>query len=328
MNRFKSLLNLLPIVFFFTLGSPSISAQKPIELNGYMGVQGGELFNYKIELFPVAPQHWEGYSYTYSNIQNIVKATISVHIIGDSIFNIQEHQLIYNKGFKSKATICLLNASLGIDAQKKEIKGSILTRTDIQQSLCSGGTLTFIQEKEIQQLFENTILKEAEQSRSVTKAAPKPNPSTVANAKLQQHFQNKAQKEEFEQQKQKRQAERNALQQPEQKEITEGKAHIIKVKGDPIDFFIWDGGKIDYDQISIYVNNQVILEKYTLTAHLKKLTIPIDQPQVSIKILALNEGNEPPNTADIVVKDGTNVHHILSYNVKGKFAEIILVKDE
>lgn len=308
------------------LGSNIPFAQDPIIMNGYMGIQGGELFNYKIELYPPTDGIWEGYSYTYSDQKNTVKATVTVQLQGDSLFKIKEHQLIYNRGFKSKATICLLNATLNISANKKEITGPILTQTDIQQSLCSGGTLTFVQEKEIQQLFQLPAPKPSISSTPAT--VQKANPSVIANTKLQQHFQTKAQKEEFELQRQKRQEERKAAEKPEQKEITEGKPHKIKVKNEIIDFFIWDGGKLDYDQVSIYVNNQELLRQYTLTASLKKFNISMEQKEMSIKILALNEGNEPPNTADIVIKDGNEIHHILAYNLKGKFAEIILIKDE
>lgn|SRR5690554_559771 len=324
---------------FFIGSSFFYSHAQPIELVGYMGVQGGELFNYKLELKPTGPQKWEGFSYTYDHPQKVVKAEVKVALSDDGkTLHVKEHRLLYNHGFKSKATICLLNASLSINEEQSEIKGAIITRTDIQQSQCASGSLTFIKEKEIAQLFQtNSVETTPVASSPNTQRTPRASNEQIkrinspngqkANAKLHQHFRTQAQRDEFEAQRLKRQEARIAEQKPVQQEITIGKAMQIKVAQDTVSFFIWDGGKIDYDQVSVYVNNQLVLDNYTLTSAPKKIDIPIDKDRVSIKILAINEGNEPPNTADITVKDGKVLHHILSYNTRNNYSEILLIKE-
>lgn len=335
----KRIKNFLLLSIFY-IGSSFfyLNAQPPIELIGYMGVQGGELFNYKLELKATAPQKWEGFSYTYDQPHKVVKAEVKVELLEDgNTLHIKEHKLIYNDGFKSKATICLLNANLTINQKQTEIKGPLITRTDIQQYQCATGSLTFINEQEIAQLFQQGITQTPETSNQTASKTPNTAGEQIkrinapsgdrANAKLQQHFRTQSQRQEFEAQKVKRQEARLAEQKPVQDEITIGKAKRINVKEDVVSFFIWDGGKIDYDQVNVYVNDKLILEKYTLTATPKKLDIKMDSPQVSIKILAINEGNEPPNTADITLKDGKTLHHILSYNNRNNYSEILLIKE-
>lgn len=347
----KKKLNLLLLSIFFIgssflLGKSISFAQETVELQGYMGVQGGELFNIKLELYQEGPNKWSGFSYTYDQIDKAVKAAIDVEIAADrKSMTIIENQLIYNHGFKSKATICLMLADLKVNEDYSELKGSLETRTDIQRSLCARGTLTFMQKEEIKKLLLGTK-KEIKEEAPIAVASvepvattPKKEPGTqpiatkpggpngnISKAKLSNHFKSKEQQNEFRARQEERRAARLAENKPEQSEITEGRPIEIIIENDEIEFFVWDGGKIDYDRVSVYVNDEKVLDNYTLTAQPHKVVIPAMGKRTVVKILALNEGGEPPNTADIAVKDGKDVHHILAHNTISKYSEIILIK--
>lgn len=325
---------ILIVTYFISFNNNSLTYAQSIELEGYMGVQGGELFNYKLELEATGVNSWGGFAYTYeaSKPNNAVMATVTMEKVAlENKFIIKEIELLSNNGFKSKATICLLQAEVFYTDKQDELKGKLITRTDLQQSYCAGGTLTFIQSNQIKKLFQ---IQENDNKLVQTNNTPgKGNVKRIgspqgieAHSKLRSHFRDQEQREAFAAAKEERRKQREAQAQPIQEEITDGKNIEIEIKNDTISFFIWDGGKIDYDRVNVYVNDLKILDNYTLEKKPKRVIIPINNAKTSIRIEAINEGNEPPNTADITVKDGDELHHILAYNNKNKSSEIILIK--
>src|SRR5690606_10648109 len=94
------------------------------------------------------------FAYTYEIKGKDVKATVVA--IVDSVtktVSIQELDIIYNKGFTSRAVICLLESQLKID-DNKNLSGNILTKIDGGAGLpCSKGSLTFSNQQEINELF-------------------------------------------------------------------------------------------------------------------------------------------------------------------------------
>lgn len=324
----------LIITFFISFNNNSASYAQSVELEGYMGVKGGELFNYKLELEAISTDTWGGFAYTYeaSKPNNAVMATVTVkRVPSENKFIIKEVELLSNNGFKSKATICLLQAEVFYTEKQDELKGKLVTRTDLHQSYCAGGTLTFIHADQIKRLLQEP--REEKASLQTNTPSEKGNVKRIgsprgieAHAKLRSHFKDQEQREAFAAAREERKKQREAQAQPVQEEITEGKNIEIKIKNDTISFFIWDGGKIDYDKVNLYINNNKVLDNYTLEKKPKRVIIPISNEKTSIRIEAINEGNEPPNTADITIKDGEELHHILAYNNKNKYSEIILIK--
>jgi hypothetical protein len=90
--------------------------------------------------------------------------------------------------------------------------------------------------------------------------------------------------------------------------VSPGKTVELNIPATDITMEVWDNNKIDGDMISIMVNGQTILNKYTLTAIPKVLDIHLNDNQTNIiQITALNEGDEPPNTARIKLRAGNAV---------------------
>src|SRR5690606_1546136 len=108
-------------------------------------------------------------------------------------------------------------------------------------------------------------------------------------------------------------------------EITEGKDKIYEWVSDTIIFEIRDGGKIDGDVVSVSFNNNIVLHNYTLTKGVKRILLPLSGKEVdAITIIAGNEGNEPPNAADIMLQDGDRLYEIIAHNKIGKKANILI----
>ena len=108
--------------------------------------------------------------------------------------------------------------------------------------------------------------------------------------------------------------------------ITEGVQKIIDWITDTCVLEVWDGGVIDGDVVTILYNDIPVLTNYTLEKKHKRLRIPITKKTSAITITAIDEGANPPNTADILLIDGDMRYKVTAYNSKGKKAVIVLNK--
>ena len=91
---------------------------------------------------------------------------------------------------------------------------------------------------------------------------------------------------------------------------------------------IYDNGQIDYDSVSLFLNNKLILSKSMLTHKAIRLTIDLD-PNLEyneLSMLAENLGMIPPNTAALVIYDGKIRYETLLTSDLSKSATIKLVK--
>ncbi len=106
--------------------------------------------------------------------------------------------------------------------------------------------------------------------------------------------------------------------------ITEGKDKKITFTTRQCTLYIWDGGVIDDDVVTVLLNGREILTNYVLTAEKKTLTIPLTEKTNTITIVAGDEGTAPPNTAQMLLTDGTEQHKVTAYNKKGKTASVVI----
>ena len=92
----------------------------------------------------------------------------------------------------------------------------------------------------------------------------------------------------------------------------------IPIRGtDTIRVVLYDNGEIDGDSVSLYMNNELILQHLRLTAEPKELLVPIDKslPVNRLVLFAENLGRLPPNTA------------LMEVTVHGKTYELFLSTD-
>jgi hypothetical protein len=95
--------------------------------------------------------------------------------------------------------------------------------------------------------------------------------------------------------------------------ITDTKGKEFLVSSNKVKLTIWDKGKVDGDMITISLNGKIILEKYVLTAQTKIIELTLDNIDINtIKIIALNEGTLPPNTAAIKIETTLEQYPILT----------------
>lgn len=93
---------------------------------------------------------------------------------------------------------------------------------------------------------------------------------------------------------------------------------VIHVKSNKIKVDLYDDGDIDNDIISVYFNRSLIVDKKSLTANAHSFLLDIVPGKTNELILfADNLGNIPPNTALMIITDGTSRHEVrLSADMK------------
>lgn len=93
---------------------------------------------------------------------------------------------------------------------------------------------------------------------------------------------------------------------------------VIEVKSNKIKVELYDDGEIDNDIVSVYFNNALVVDKRSLTAQAHSFTINLVPGKANeLVLVAENLGNIPPNTALMIITDGTARHEVrLSADMK------------
>ena len=299
---------LFSLFLFYTL--PAI-AQQPTAyiLKGYLGVAGGESFTYRLE-FKDSAGFINGYSYTYMWEKNEIKATIAGTIDRDKkTIAFRETGIVYNHGFESNTTICLLDAVLTyhMDGISMVLDGSFKS-SDAGNVYCGRGSLSFTGNTVIDGLFAKRELANTNTAKPTPHLPSKPAKQTPMRI-VYDTTRNKT-----------------VIAPPvavisvsTPKKITTGTEAVYEWNTDLINLSIWDGGRMDGDVVTILFDDQVIAKRYPLVTEQKNFSFPLtDKNMHTITIIANHEGSELPNTADIMLMDGEKKYRVVAYNAISK----------
>lgn len=92
----------------------------------------------------------------------------------------------------------------------------------------------------------------------------------------------------------------------------------IQVKSNKIKIDLYDDGDIDNDIVSVYFNKDLLVDKRSLTASAHSFLLNVEPGKTNELVLfADNLGSIPPNTALMIITDGTTRHEVrLSADLK------------
>jgi len=311
-------LSCLFLLFLACCGAKA-AAQHQYQLKGFMGVQGGESFTYRLELKDSVRNLLSGYAYTYLDEQHDVKAYVTAEVYASrKAVLLKEMYIVYNHNFKSQALICLVEAMLEYTDKEKTLSGPLNTMTAGQGADCSRGSITFMAPAEIEHLFNPTAQAspQADTSAAQQPVATRPKPArrviydTVRKASPVAAAVN---------------SKPPVHKQPDN--ITEGKDKTLLWQSDKVILDVWDGNNEDNDRITILFNGAEVLKDYVLTKQKKRLELPLGGNELNIiSIMAINEGGDPPNTANLQLDDAGTTYNIIAHNTIGKNALIKIRK--
>lgn len=92
---------------------------------------------------------------------------------------------------------------------------------------------------------------------------------------------------------------------------------------------IWDAGTVDGDIVNITLNGKDLLSSYSTVKKQKEIVLNLTEKINTIKITALNEGSEAPNTTKIKLSDGKGeTIDLLSSLVVGEEVTLVFYKEK
>lgn len=307
----------LILCLLFVLVVPVAKGQQAqYHLKGFMGVQGGESFTYKLDLKDSVRNLLSGYAYTYLNEKNDVKVYVVAEVDRSAkTLLVRELNIVYNNYFRSNAIICLVEALLTYNNAEHSLSGPLITMTAGNGADCSKGSITFANAGELDQLFNPRVT-------AITTAIPENKPAVKPSAKPVKIIYDTLPKTRPAATANPANIEKKA---PES--ITEGKDKSYPWHSEQIVIEIWDGNNVDNDRITVWLNGNEILKNYVLAKEKKKLVLPVGGNELNIiTIIADNEGADPPNTANIMLWDNEIPYEVIAHNTVGKKALIKIRK--
>ncbi len=79
----------------------------------------------------------------------------------------------------------------------------------------------------------------------------------------------------------------------------------LEVNSSVVTVTVWDKNRVDGDEISLYLNEELVLEKFTVSKNKKEIVLNLKPGKNILVMHALNLGRVPPNTAGLKINDGT-----------------------
>lgn len=108
---------------------------------------------------------------------------------------------------------------------------------------------------------------------------------------------------------------------PEEKELI----NAVRVKSKKVTVKIWDEAREDGDIVSVFLNDTRIKKELTVKKSEYVFTLELEEGINTFRLLAHNEGENPPNTAALLIDDGAEEHKRVLSSKKDEFAELQIV---
>lgn len=82
----------------------------------------------------------------------------------------------------------------------------------------------------------------------------------------------------------------------------------VKVTSSTVTITLWDDGKEDGDIVSVWINDKLVLDNYTLTNAGQTFNFQIQAGNNKLILFAINEGTVGPNTAAITINNSSTIN--------------------
>lgn len=282
------------IIFFSTLFSFSFPFNETQEFIGTIQLSDKTIITYKLQFEEYEEGKIKGKSITDFSGAHRTESTIKGRIDrSKKSISFEEVENVTTKSDYPTEDFCyvhLYNAKIKLGKRKSIIQGHFFSRYK-NGDICVEGDIYLIGEEQ----FFNKMEK-----LSNRKIVPKKNREVVKKVMA----------------KSKANIEDVVLRDGEQVSITTLKENI-QLK-------IFDNEYEDGDQISVSVQDSIILENYVVKEAIKTIDIPLVDASTRISIKAENDGRIPPNSASVLISN-TNLDKPLKIKLnKGKEAVIVV----
>lgn len=285
---------LLFSTFLFSQSKNEYQFMGGLKLNG----KDDQVISYKI-VFTENEGIVKGYSITDLGGDHETKNLISgKYSSKTNSFQFREESIVYTKSKIKKESFCYVNYSgkLNLKASNPKINDEFVGLFQ-NKSKCVNGIIQLIGTKKIYELI-NKVNKKIQKSKKIDSATKdKVNPIKMLDSVNTNVLRSKQNLQMF-------------------------------TKDSKVVFEVHDAGVEDGDMINIYIDGKLFLENYIVKNKPKSFEIELNKESVLIEIEAINEGEAPPNTSDIVIKDSVNELKTITKLQKNNRTSIEIVKLE
>jgi len=301
--------NFLTLFLFFLFFTQTIIAEDFSEFVGKISTKKGQVLSYKIVYKIMENNTIEGYSLTDIEGEKLTKSRIlGQYNPSKKTLSFKETGNAFTKTGDDESTFCFIVAD---NLNIKKINGKTLIIGGFKGVYPSGkvgaeGYIILIEsstKKEIKLVANSTKPKIQNTTNSAAKKEIKTlNVADGDTAAIKQAI--------------------KSLSENQKLVLMSNEKLLIECSKTDLYLDVWDGGYVDGDSISIYLNNKILQKNILLTKARKtfKLTAPAES--FNLKIVALNTGTRGANTASCEVKDQNNVRQFSSNLNKGESFDI------
>lgn len=275
-------------------------AQDQYEFLGVLRLNGNktEVISYRL-VFIENKGVISGYSvtdlYGQHETKNVIEGTFNK---SNNTIQFRESDILYTKSKIGPESFCYVNfqGKVNIDKTNAKIDGDFKGMFE-NKTKCIDGTLTLVSLKKIEKTVAQVTKKMDKSKKIDNETKEKFNPLRMLDS-----------------------LRINKLNRDENLNVF-WKSNKLKLQ-------VWDSGQEDGDIINLYHNDKLILKNYTLVNKKIDLDIQLSPNENVFRIIAVNEGDIAPNTAQIQLIDGKRVFELMSNLKKGESATISIIKNQ
>ena len=234
----------------------------------------------------------KGYSLTNIGNQNETKSKLSgIYFKSDKSYQLVETGIIETKSKTDTNSFCFIKMQLFEKGKlgNKRLEGNF-TASLKNDSICTEGKILLIPKKKIEKKLKKIEKKLKKIEKKISNDLP---------------LRNK----------------RNTI-------LKSGDEHLLYCKNQIIKIEISDADLEDGDKIEVKINDNVILDNYTTTKKIKRITYKIVKEETNIYVKSISDGESPPNTSVVKIIDGENVNPIIAEMKKNQTVKIKLVYEK
>lgn len=295
----------LLLLLFFPICA--IAQVSDIVFLGTVSTSDGQVFSYKLQ-FTDSEGSIRGYSITDvmgpNETKTLIRGTIDKR---QKQIRFRETRVLSTK---TKITskddfLCFINGSLKVTSKKGTtiLKGSFTGYKEDGKTECSSGKLMLVSAKDVMDILMKKDIKPDSITKKVLASEPEGRKTTTSPVKEQ-------------------------VAEGSVSKILPGSVRVIAVSGAIVKLNIWDAKTVDGDVISIMQNGRTILSKHMITEVYKELNVTLHNSDAdTLKVMAINEGSEPLNTARIKITSGGDTQYVDASTTMDKPIWIVLKRN-
>ncbi len=287
------------LFFAFILLSAKTFSQSTNDFDfiGTLILEDKTLITYRLN-FQIEDNIVSGYSYTDLNGQDETKSKIrGTYDKRNKSIKFSESDILYTKSKELSDIFCFVNtdAKIVMKKNKNSIKGNFVGLYN-DRDTCATGEILLVS---LQDAFERVekMTKRIQKIKRIDSVKK----SQITTSKIMRKFKSNM--------------------------LKENDVLSVYWKSKRFIMEIWDNGKEDGDLISIKFNDTKILERYAIKNKKKIIEIELKEGKNVIELIADSNGEIPPNSAQVILKDGEIVHKLSTYLDEGKKTKINIINN-